>query len=548
MGAVRLHRRDVVAPSRRPEHFARNSRERQLKNLRRRRRVKDTRQQGMGCPRLSPPASPLVVPCARRYGRPPPLSKQTSQTDRVGKHTRRRGTEFDYAALADGCIDMIVRTAGAKRTRAEIKRDYEYLQRLWEQIRELTLKSTAPAKIYEEGDLIKRSIRDLYNRDIDEIHVEGETGYREAKGYMKMLLPSHAKNVKLYQDPMPLYARYQVDSFLAGMFNPTVQLRSGGYIVIGITEALVAIDVNSGRATKEGSIEDTALKTNLEASEEIARQLRLRDLAGLIVIDFIDMEERRNNLSVEKRLKDSLKSDRARLQLGRISGFGLLEMSRQRLRPGMLEATTTQCAHCYGNGYVRSDESLALSLLREIEEEGVRNRSKEVLLRVPISVANYLLNQKREHIATIEARYGLSVRVESDMHLISPDHTIETFKTATRILSFPTPSLPAVTMDPIDDADVAEEVEATEDAPAPTEDGGPRKRNRRRRRKRGGRNNNGENANNAQQDADAATDTDTFTNIINPAVEELEQANDDYCKIRRDINLRKTLGVAASLP
>ena len=228
---------------------------------------------------------------------------------------------------------LIIRTAGSQRTKAEIKRDYEYLQRMWEQIRELTLKSIAPARIYEEGDLIKRSIRDLYSKDIDEVIVAGEAGYRSAKDFMRMIMPSHAKNVKFYAEPMPIYARYQVETYLAGMFNPTVQLPSGGYIVIGITEALVAIDVNSGRATKEGSIEQTALKTNLEAADEVARQLRLRDLAGLIVIDFIDMDERKNNAAVEKRFKDKLKTDRARIQVGRISGFGLMEMSRQRLRP-----------------------------------------------------------------------------------------------------------------------------------------------------------------------------------------------------------------------
>ena len=264
---------------------------------------------------------------------------------------------------------LIVRTAGAKRTKSEIKRDYEYLQRLWEEIRALTLKSIAPAKIYEEGDLIKRSIRDLYNREIDEVFVEGEAGYRVAKDFMKMIMPSHAKNVKHYTDPLPLIARHQVESYLSAMFNPTVQLKSGGYIVIGVTEALVAIDVNSGRATKEGSIEETALKTNLEAAEEVARQLRLRDLAGLIVIDFIDMDERRNNTAVEKRMKDKLKTDRARIQVGRISGFGLMEMSRQRLRPGMIEATTQPCPHCHGTGLLRSDDNLALSILRQLEEE-----------------------------------------------------------------------------------------------------------------------------------------------------------------------------------
>ena len=288
---------------------------------------------------------------------------------------------------------LIIRTAGAKRTKTEVKRDYEYLQRLWEQIRELTLKSTAPAKIYEEGDLIKRSIRDLYNREIDEVLVEGERGYRIAKDFMKMIMPSHAKNVKNYQDSLPLFARYQVESYLSSMFNPVVQLKSGGYLVIGVTEALVAIDVNSGRATKEGSIEETALKTNLEAAEEVARQLRLRDLAGLIVIDFIDMEERRNNNAVEKRIKDKLKTDRARIQVGRISGFGLMEMSRQRLRPGMIEATTQPCPHCHGTGLIRSDDNLALSILRQIEEEGVRRRTREVLVKCPVPIANYIMNQ-----------------------------------------------------------------------------------------------------------------------------------------------------------
>ena len=332
---------------------------------------------------------------------------------------------------------LIIRTAGAKRTKAEIRRDYEYLMRLWEQVRELTLRSIAPAPIYEEGDLIKRSIRDLYNREIDEILVEGEAGYRTAKDFMRMIMPSHARVVQRYEDQMPLFARYQVESYLGGMFNPVVQLKSGGYIVIGVTEALVAIDVNSGRATKEGSIEETALKTNLEAAEEISRQLRLRDLAGLIVIDFIDMEERKNNAAVEKRLKDKLKTDRARIQVGRISGFGLMEMSRQRLRPGMLESTTQPCAHCHGTGLIRSDDSMALQILRALEEEGTRKRSKEVLLRAPIGIVNFLINQKREHVALIERRYGMSVRIEADMALVSPDFTIEKFKTATRVVPEP---------------------------------------------------------------------------------------------------------------
>ena len=393
---------------------------------------------------------------------------------------------------------LIIRTAGSQRTKSEIKRDYEYLQRMWEQIRELTLKSIAPAKIYEEGDLIKRSIRDLYNKDIDEVIVAGEAGYRNAKDFMKMIMPSHAKNVKFYTEQLPLYARYQVEGYLAGMFNPTVQLPSGGYIVIGITEALVAIDVNSGRATKEGSIEQTATKTNLEAADEVARQLRLRDLAGLIVIDFIDMDERRNNIAVEKRMKDKLKTDRARIQVGRISGFGLMEMSRQRLRPGMLEATTQMCSHCHGTGLLRSDDNVALAILRALEEEGVRGRSKEVLVRAPIAIANFLMNGKREHIGDIEARYGMSVRIECDPTLVSPDFAIEKFKTATRIVPEAAPIVASAIMFEDDDDDIVEETpdeeeadvvaEAPQAVTAETADGEerPKKKRRRRRRRRGG--------------------------------------------------------------
>ncbi len=428
---------------------------------------------------------------------------------------------------------LIVRTAGAKRTKTEIKRDYEYLLRQWEQIRDNTLTSIAPKLIYEEGNLIKRSIRDLYNREIDEILVEGETGYKEAKEYMKMLLPSHQKNVKLYSDPLTLLARYQVESYLSGIFNPTVQLKSGGYIVIGITEALVAVDVNSGRATKEGSIEDTALKTNLEAAEEVARQMRLRDLAGLIVIDFIDMEERRNNIAVEKRLKDSLKSDRARIQVGRISGFGLLEMSRQRLRPGMLEMTTSQCPHCHGTGYTRSNDNLALAILRELEEEGVRGRSKEVLVNVPIEIANYMLNQKREHVATIEGRYGLSVRIEADMHLISPEYKIERFKTATRIVAPVTASKTAVTIDSIDHdeeivtADALDQAEKDAVKPDAEEEGGGKKR-RRRRRRRGGRGGRGGQDNQAQADgAETSDEANAETQTAEPAHSSGEAAAGD---------------------
>jgi len=403
---------------------------------------------------------------------------------------RKKLKEIATTIVVPEGAGLIVRTAGAKRTKTEIKRDYEYLQRMWEQIREFTLKSSAPAAIYEEGDLIKRSVRDLYNRDIDEVLVEGAAGYRNAKDTMKMIMPSHAKNVKHYVDPMPLFARFQVESFMDGMFNPTVQLKSGGYLVIGITEALVAIDVNSGRATKEGSIEQTALNTNLEAAEEVARQLRLRDLAGLIVIDFIDMDERRNNIAVEKRLKDKLQSDRARIQVGRISGFGLMEMSRQRLRPGMLEASTQPCAHCHGTGLIRSQDSLGLTILRELEEEGGRARSKEVLIKAPISIANFLINQKREHISQIEQRHGMAVRIEADPFLVSPDYTIEKFKTATRIVPANATTVSSVDfalMEEIDEqgqeddqADVIEATETTEEGDA------PKKRRRRRRRRRGG--------------------------------------------------------------
>jgi len=397
--------------------------------------------------------------------------KITNLSDR--KKLKEIANEIDVPTGAG----LIVRTAGAKRTKTEIKRDYEYLQRLWEQIRELTLKSIAPSKIYEEGDLIKRSIRDLYNRDIEEVLVEGERGFKNAKDFMKMIMPSHTKNVKHYDDGLPLFARYQVESYLSAMFNPVVQLRSGGYIVIGITEALVAIDVNSGRATKEGSIEDTALKTNLEAADEISRQLRLRDLAGLIVIDFIDMDERKNNANVEKRIKDKLKSDRARIQVGRISGFGLLEMSRQRLRPGMLEATTQSCLSCHGTGLIRSDDNLALSILRQIEEEGVRKRSQEVLVKCPVGIANFIMNQKREYVASIEKNYGLSVRVEGDLNLVSPEYSIEKLKSATRILTENEPVL--VTADGLMEKSEEEE---TEDLQG--DDERPKKRRRRRRKKR----------------------------------------------------------------
>jgi len=416
---------------------------------------------------------------------------------------------------------LIIRTAGVKRTKSEIKRDYGYLQRLWEQIRELTLKSIAPAKIYEEGDLIKRSIRDLYNREIEEVMVEGERGYRIAKDFMKMIMPSHAKNVKQYQDELPLFARYQVETYLGEMFNPTVQLKSGGYIVIGVTEALVAIDVNSGRATKEGSIKETALKTNLEAADEVARQLRLRDLAGLIVIDFIDMDDRKNNAAVEKRMKERLKTDRARIQVGRISGFGLMEMSRQRLRPGMIEATTQPCLHCHGTGLIRSDDNMALTILRQIEEEGTRRRSREVLVKCPVSIANFLMNAKREHIAQIEGRYGLSVRIEGDTHLVSPDFALEKFKTTSRAVVAVAGPVVSVDASIMDEVDATVEIEATEAETVEEDSETMPKKRRRRRRSRGRGSRSSQNADTADQsgegDQEAACTSDSDPSEAIPA-------------------------------
>ncbi|MGI9349275.1 MAG: Rne/Rng family ribonuclease [Amylibacter sp.] len=378
---------------------------------------------------------------------------------------------------------LIVRTAGAKRNRDDILRDYEYLMRQWTQIRDVTLESIAPTQIYAEGDIIKRSIRDLYNNDIDEIIVDGERGYEAAKAYMTMLMPTHVKRVRQYKNKIPLYARYQVENYLGGMFNPTVQLKSGGYIVIGVTEALVAVDVNSGKATKESSIEKTALKTNLEAADEVARQLRLRDLAGLIVIDFIDMEERRNNIAVEKRMKDKLKSDRARIQVGRISGFGLMEMSRQRLRPGMLEATTKECPHCLGTGLVRSDDSQALSILREIEEEAIRKRTKEILATVPVGISNYLMNHKRENIALIESQYGISIIIEASSSMVGTDYELEKRKTTSRIIAdvFDMPT--AREMEAVANIEVAKNSDDAEPSANLEDDDKPKKRRRRRRRK-----------------------------------------------------------------
>ncbi|MCH8489472.1 MAG: ribonuclease E/G [Oceanicaulis sp.] len=327
-------------------------------------------------------------------------------------------------------MGLIIRTAGASRTKTEIKRDYEYLIRLWENIRETTLKSMAPSLIYEEGNLVKRTIRDMYDKDIDEVLVEGEEAYKEAKAFMRMLMPSHAKKVQHYNEEAPLFLRHQVESQLEGIHSPTAQLKSGGYIVINPTEALVAIDVNSGKSTKERGIEQTAHRTNLEAAEEAARQMRLRDLAGLIVIDFIDMDENKNVRAVEKKMKDALARDRARLQMGRISQFGLMEMSRQRRRTSLVEGSTDVCPHCSGTGYIRSVESSALVVMRTLEEEGVRGRSAHVRLSCPTEVALYLLNEKRDHLHSIEQRYAMRVTIKADDALMRPACSLERLEAA----------------------------------------------------------------------------------------------------------------------
>ncbi len=390
-------------------------------------------------------------------------------------------------------MGMIVRTAGASRTKTEIKRDFEYLLRLWETVRDLTLKSTAPKLVYEEGSLVKRSIRDLYSKDIDEVTVAGVEAYHEAKDFMRMLMPSHAKNVRHYADTQPLLSRYGVESQLDAMFSPVVQLRSGGYIVLNQAEALVAIDVNSGRATREHHIEDTALKTNLEAADEIARQLRLRDLAGLIVIDFIDMDEKRNNRAVERRLKECLKQDRARIQVGRISHFGLLEMSRQRIRASVLESSTEKCPYCAGTGHVRSVSSLALQVLRALEEQLIKGATHNLITRTRPDVALYVLNQKRAHLRALEERFAITITVAADDTVTAPQafvidrgeqvHSAE----AARALAEQAEAVPAETQE-VAAAEEGEEAAAAGAAAAGAaeeaaeQSAGMRRRRRRRRR------------------------------------------------------------------
>jgi ribonuclease E len=388
---------------------------------------------------------------------------------------------------------VIVRTAGSERSKVELKRDCEYLVRLWDEIRELTLKSTAPALIYEEANLIKRSIRDLYSRDLEDVIVEGEEGYKSAKAFMRALMPSHAKRVQQYKDATtPLFNQYQIESQLDAIHSPTVNLRSGGYIVLNSTEALVAIDVNSGRATRERDIEETALKTNMEAAEEVARQLRLRDLAGLIVIDFIDMEEQRHNIQVERRLKEAMRHDRARIQLGRISPFGLLELSRQRLRPSLFESSMTVCAHCRGTGHVRSTESMALHVLRSVQDEGLRQRAGGVTVTVPTNVALYLANQKRQALADIDARHGMRVQLAVDDGLIPPEFRMERQKIAPTPVETRAPVVRAQIEEAPDTVEAEIEVESEREAPEsvlevqPVQNGddAPGRRRRRRRRRR----------------------------------------------------------------
>jgi ribonuclease E len=390
-------------------------------------------------------------------------------------------------------MGVILRTAGASRTKAEVKRDFEYLMRLWENVRSLTLKSQAPCLVYEEGSLIKRTIRDLYNKDIDEVLVAGDDAYREAKDFMKMIMPSHAKNVKPYAEDQPVFSKYGVEQQLDQMFSPQVTLPSGGYIVINPTEALVSIDVNSGRSTKEHNIEDTALQTNLEAAEEVSRQLRLRDLAGLIVIDFIDMMENRSNRAVERKLKECLKDDRARIQIGRISHFGLMEMSRQRIRFGVLESSTHKCPICDGTGLVRSTESLALAVMRHVEDHVLRKPGQSINVRVPVEVALYILNYKRETLVALEAKNALSITITADAKLIGHQFGIERGESRAPAELRPVEHVrvdSAVIEDEVEDEAEDAEVEAEEASTARegNGEGGSRRGRRRRRRRNGERN------------------------------------------------------------
>ena len=437
--------------------------------------------------------------------------KITNPADR--KRLKSIASELD---VPEG-MGVILRTAGANRTKAEVKRDFEYLLRLWENVRELTLRSTAPKLVYEEGSLIKRSIRDLYSREIDQVVVAGDDAYKEAKDFMRMLMPSHARHVQQYKEDTPVFSRNGVEAQLDAMFSPQVTLRSGGYIVINQTEALVSIDVNSGRATREHSIEDTALNTNMEAAEEIARQLRLRDLAGLIVIDFIDMEEKRNNRSVERKLKDCLRADRARIQVGRISHFGLMEMSRQRIRTGVLESSVVPCPHCRGAGQVRSISSLSLQILRALEDHLLRNRGHNLIVRTRPEVALYVLNQKRRHLAQLEARFGLTISFVAEAPENGAGYSVERGAPVENPIERADGPAVAELPPPVADDDaVDEEVIEVADAEESEEDSseardrggrddqrGSRDPRRRRRRRRGG---NGDDRHQGHDDRQASHD------------------------------------------
>ncbi|MGB0629546.1 MAG: Rne/Rng family ribonuclease [Alphaproteobacteria bacterium] len=422
------------------------------------------------------------------------------------KERRKLRDTLKSLDMPDG-MGVIIRTAGLERNKAEIKRDFEYLIRAWDEVRETTLESTAPSMVYEEGDIIKRAIRDVYSKDIEEIQVEGAETYQTAKRFMRLMMPSHAKRVQQYRDDtIPLYQRFQIEQQLDAMHNPEVQLKSGGYIVINPTEALVAIDVNSGKSTRERNIEETAVKTNIEAAEEVARQLRLRDLAGLIVIDFIDMEDGRNVRKVERRLKEAMKTDRARLQIGRISNFGLLELSRQRLRPSLLETSSQICPHCRGTGNILSTESMAMRVLRAIEEEGIRMRTSEITVRVPTEVALYILNQKRATLVNLESRYGFQVILEGDDTVVPPDIDIERVKGRPEPVSGQ-PSRGTGAAQIADHDDDAEDTanEEEEDAVAASDDDEEKSDKPKRSRRRRGRR--------RSQSGEARADTETADDV-----------------------------------
>lgn len=472
------------------------------------------------------------------------ISRKITNTD-----DRKRLKEIAQELEVPEGMGLILRTAGASRTPVEIRRDYEYLMRMWESVRELTLGSVAPALVYEEGNLVKRSIRDLYNKDIDEVHVAGDEAYHEAKDFMRMLMPSQSKSVKPYREQTPLFASFGVESQLDAMFSSTVTLRSGGYIVINQTEALVAIDINSGRSTREHNIEDTALKTNLEAAEEISRQLRLRDLAGLIVIDFIDMEENRNNRAVEKKIKECLKDDRARIQVGRISAFGLLEMSRQRIRTGVLESSSVPCPHCAGAGMMRSASSVSLQILRALEENLIKSNSHNLTVRTRPEVALYVLNHKRAHLSELEARFGIAIMIATDATLLGTRYfevergefvgdegrVIATpFKAETITADLDEEALDAAAEaaalgaevgDSDEDTDGEAVAGETQGERGETDRDGNRKRRRRRRRRRGGeRDGQGQSLEAGQSEGDAE-DGDEGEDSDDEAGEQAETLN-----------------------